>query len=173
MVFPLLYAIQAQHTSSELIAWLLAFRYPLSGDVSFSSELIPQLKLAEGWAYDLSLLTSVYAMKQRLEIYQTELSDNYEHLHRSIENNGVFGLMAVAQNIVDYLIALHPINIPRLIDDYQKLAKHYCQKYQKLAVFNRLLYAQETEEDLIARMINYLEYRCGQDEERDAQWALE
>ena len=157
VVFPLLYAIQAQHPSNELLQWLLAFRYPLSGDVGFSSQLIPQFNLADDWAYDLSLLTSVYHKKQGLEIYQTELSDNYEHLHRSIEKNGELGLMGVARDIVDYLAALHPLDKNRLIVDYQILAKQYCEKYQKLALFNGLFYVKEIEEDLIAQIIHYLE----------------
>jgi glucosyl-3-phosphoglycerate synthase len=159
LVFPLLDAIQAQHPANELLQWLLAFRYPLSGDVSFSSQLIPQLNLAAHWAYDLSLLTSVYDKQQALDVYQTELSDNYEHLHRRIEKNGESGLMGVAQDIVDYLTALiNPLDKTRLVADYYRLAKQYSDKYQKLALFNGLFYAQETEMDLIKRIINYLQY---------------
>lgn len=156
LVFPLLYAIQLQHSDNELLHWLLAFRYPLSGDVCFSSQLIPQLYFAQHWAYDLSLLTSVYHKKLGLEIYQTELADNYEHLHRRIEKGEESGLMEVAKDIANYLTTLFPLDKARLIADYQALAKQYWKKYQKLALFNGLFYAQETEEDLIARIVNYL-----------------
>ena len=158
LVFPLLYAIKAQHPTNELLQWLLAFRYPLSGDVSFCSQLIPELNLAEHWAYDLSLLTSIYHKQQKIEIYQTELTDNYKHLHRSIEKNGELGLMGVAKDIANYLTAQHPLDKTQLIADYHRLAKLYCEKYRKLALFNGLSYSQATEENLIAQIINHLEF---------------
>lgn len=123
-----------------------------------SSQLIPLLNFADLWAYDLSLLISVYHNQQALEIYQTELSHNYEHLHRRIEQNGELGLMEVAQDIINYLTTLYPLDKTQLIADYHQLARQYSKKYQKLALFNGLFYAQETEEDLIVRIINYLKF---------------
>jgi len=158
LVFPLLYAIKEQHPTSEFVQWLLAFRYPLSGDVAMSSQLLPQLSLSEHWAYDLSLLASVYRSQQALEIYQTELLDNYEHLHRSTEKNAELGLMEVAKDISDYLTTLHPLNRTRLMADYRRISMQYCYKYQKLALFNGFTYSLETEQSLIARFLNHLEF---------------
>ena len=157
LVLPLLYAIQAQHPTNELLQWLLAFRYPLSGDVAMSSQLLPQLDFSDHWAYDLSLLASLYQAEQKLEIYQTEVSDNYAHLHRSIEKDAELGLMEVAKDISDYLTALLRLDRTRLISDYQALSRRYCEKYRRLALFNGLFYSQQTEENLIAQFLNHLE----------------
>ena len=156
LVFPLLYAIQLQHPANALLEWLLAFRYPLSGDVCFASQLIPYLTIARHWAYDLSLLMAIYEIKQEIDVYQTELSDNYEHLHRSIEQDDASGLMEIVKNIVDYLIGLYPLNKPRLAADYQQLASDYCDKYQKLALFNGFMYSQDMEKQLVAKIVTYL-----------------
>ena len=160
LVLPLLNAIQAQHPTNELLQWLLAFRYPLSGDVAMSSRLLPQLHFSEHWAYDLSLLTSLYQAKQKLEIYQTEVSDNYEHLHRSIEKDAALGLMEVAKDISDYLTALRPLDRTRLIADYHALSRQYCEKYRKLALFNGLFYSQEAEQNLIAQFLTHIEFQA-------------
>lgn len=157
LVFPLLYAMQLQHPKDQLLEWLLEFRYPLSGDVSFSSELIPELNITEHWSYDLSLLISVFQKKEKIDIYQTELSDNYQHLHQPIEKNESEGLLRVAENILDYLTTLYALDKTRLISDYNLLAKQYCKKYQKLASFNGLNYAQKKEEDLITAIVTYLQ----------------
>ena len=154
LVFPLLYALQLQHATNDLLQWLLSFRYPLSGDVCFNSQLVPNLQLEENWAYDLSLLLSVY---NGLDIYQTELSDNYEHLHQSVVIDGEGGLMAVASSLISYLISLYPCNKARLIADYNSLAQQYCDKYRKLSLFNGLSYSQDNENDLVVRISNLIE----------------
>lgn len=156
LVFPLLYALSAQDPSNDLLQWLLSFRYPLSGDVAMSSQVLPELDIADNWSYDLSLLRSVHRAQQSLDIYQTELSDNYEHLHRSVEKKGESGLMEVAHDIVGYLLNLATHNRASLAQDYLKFAKQFCEKYKKLALFNGLNYSQETEEDLVKRIYSQI-----------------
>ena len=156
LVFPLLYAISAQDPANDLLQWLLAFRYPLSGDVAFSSQLLPKLALADHWAYDISLLNSVYRSEQKLDVYQTELSENYEHLHRSVEKEGELGLMEVSKDIVGYLLTAFTLDRPQLAADYFQLAKQYSEKYRKLALFNGLTYSQEAEGDLIKRIYSQI-----------------
>lgn len=157
LVFPLLDAMRTQDPTSALLQWLLAFRYPLSGDVALSSQLLPQLELADHWAYDLSLLTSLYRSQYTLDIYQTALSENYEHLHRSVEKDGASGLMDVARDVMGYLSKLTSLDRPRLAADYYRLAKQYSEKYKKLALFNGFTYSQESEDNLIQKIVAQLE----------------
>jgi glucosyl-3-phosphoglycerate synthase len=158
LVFPMLYAMSAQDPGNELLQWLLAFRYPLSGDVALSSQLLPKLVLADHWAYDVSLLNSVYRWQQKLDVYQTELSENYEHLHRSVEKDGELGLMEVSRDIVGYLLTAFTPDRSRLAADYHQLARQYCEKYRKLALFNGLTYSQEAEDDLIKRIYSQIAF---------------
>jgi glucosyl-3-phosphoglycerate synthase len=136
LVIPMLYAIQEQHPASDLTYWLLSFRYPLSGDVALVSDVVPHLTLHDNWAYDLSLLYSLYHLQDELSIYQTELTDNYEHLHRNLDGDKDLGLSELIKDISIYLMGLLPLNINRFIDDYENLAFRYCDKYKKLALFN-------------------------------------
>lgn len=136
LVFPMLYAIQEQCPTSDLNRWLLSFRYPLSGDVALASEILPHLKLEGNWAYDLSLLCSLFQYKDDISIYQTDLIDNYEHLHRDLSGDRQSGLIEAFEDISNYLMSVFTIDRNRLILDYHNLAQIYCYKYEKLALFN-------------------------------------
>ncbi len=136
LVYPLLYAIQEQCPTSELNRWLLSFRYPLSGDVALASEILPNLQLESNWAYDLSLLKSLFQYQDKISVYQTDLIDNYEHLHRDLSDGRQSGLMGMFEDISSYLLGLFPVDRNRLILDYGNLAQLYCQKYEKLVLFN-------------------------------------
>lgn len=156
LVFPLLSAMSAQDPTNDFLQWLLAFRYPLSGDVAMSSQLLPELIIADTWAYDLSLLRSVYRMQQGLDIYQTELSDNYEHLHRSVEKEGESGLMEVSQEIVAYLLSSDVRDKRQLAEDYYQFGLQFCEKYRKLALFNGLTYSKDSELSLVKRIYSQI-----------------
>jgi glucosyl-3-phosphoglycerate synthase len=136
LVFPMLHAIQEQCPTSDLNRWLLSFRYPLSGDVALASEILPHLKLEGSWAYDLSLLHSLFQHKDNTAVFQTDLLDNYEHLHRDLSGDRLSGLLDAFEDISTYLISLFPIDRNRLIRDYRNLAHLYCDKYAKLRLFN-------------------------------------
>jgi len=139
LVFPMLHAIQEQCPTSDLNRWLLSFRYPLSGDVALASEILPHLKLEGSWAYDLSLLHSLFQHKDNTSIFQTDLLDNYEHLHRDLSGDRLSGLLDAFDDISTYLIRLFPIDHHRLIRDYSNLAHTYCDKYEKLRLFNGMV----------------------------------
>lgn len=156
LVFPLLYAIQGQCPSSELNRWLLSFRYPLSGDVALASEILPKLQLESNWAYDLSLLKTLFQYKDEISVYQTDLTDNYEHLHRDLSDDRQSGLMGVFEDIASYLLSLFPVDRDRLILDYRNLAQIYCQKYEKLALFNGIK-NQDGDRGLVSQFTEHLD----------------
>ena len=155
LVIPMLYALQEQHPASDLTHWLLSFRYPLSGDVALTSDVVPHLTLHDNWAYDLSLLNSLHHHQDKLSIYQTELTDNYEHLHRNLDGDRDLGLIELTKDISIFLMGLFPLNINRFIDDYEKLALRYCEKYNKLALFNGIKYSN-TDNQLVLQILIYL-----------------
>lgn len=136
LVFPMLHAIQEQCPTSDLNRWLLSFRYPLSGDVALASEILPHLNLEGSWAYDLSLLHSLFQYQTNTSVFQTDLLDNYEHLHRDLSGDGPSGLLDAFKDISTYLVRLFPVDRNRLIRDYRNLAHLYCDKYEKLRLFN-------------------------------------
>jgi glucosyl-3-phosphoglycerate synthase len=156
LVFPMLHAIQEQCPTSDLNRWLLSFRYPLSGDVALASEILPHLKLEGSWAYDLSLLTSLFQYKDDNSIYQTDLLDNYEHSHRDLSGDRHSGLIAVFADIENYLMKLFPVDRNRLILDYRNLAQIYCSKYEQLAKFNGIE-ASDRDRQLVYQFIDHLD----------------
>lgn len=155
LVFPMLYAIQEQCPTSDLNRWLLSFRYPLSGDVALASEILPHLKLEGNWAYDLSLLTSLFQHNDNTSVFQTDLIDNYEHLHRDLSGDRQSGLIEAFEDISTYLMGLFPIDRDRLIRDYRNLAHIYCDKYDKLKLFNGIA-TSDSDRQLVSTFIDHL-----------------
>ena len=82
LVFPLLQAMKLQLGSDNLCDFLSEFRYPISGDVAITSRLISQLSLMQGWSYDLSLLIQARKRTISEKLFQTEVTDNYQHINR-------------------------------------------------------------------------------------------
>lgn len=156
LVFPLFHALLKQHPQSEVIQWLMQFRYPLSGDVAFQSRLIPKLRLMANWSYDLSLLVSIYQNISTEQVYQTEITSNYQHPHKTIEPNSHYGLMEVAFDIIGYLKQVNIIDSDRLAGDYEEIVIQFLHKYEKLALFNGFTFSRESEEQLANQLLELL-----------------
>ncbi|NCT56451.1 MAG: hypothetical protein GW760_01885 [Legionella sp.] len=154
LIFPLLQALLLQKKNDELLLFLTEFRYPLSGDVAFKSHLIPQLDLASNWSYDLSLLVSVHKNKSCLNLFQTEITQNYQHPHRDLNHASDFGLMEVARDIIAYLLNTFPVDTELLAKNYELSGQCFVNKYEKLALFNNLFFSKKNEEQLIALIIS-------------------
>lgn len=153
LVFPLLHAMRKQESAtsaSKVIDFLIEFRYPLSGDVAITSSLLSKLSLRAAWSYDLSLLVQVQQQAVDLPIFQTEITDNYQHIHREMASEANHGLIEVAQDIINYLLEFAPFNIQILASDYLRVAFALIDKYAKLADFNGLNF-NVLEEQKLAR----------------------
>lgn len=156
LVFPLLHALLFQCANDALLTFLLEFRYPLSGDVAIRSHLIPKLSMQFDWSYDLSLLSEIYKNRAGLHLFQTEISQNYQHAHRSLDIESEHSLMRIAADIIRYLLTRYPINRKILIENYTQLAQCFMTKYERLALFNGLEFNRDNEMRLINQIITLL-----------------
>ena len=156
LVFPLLQAMQRQADPSDLYSFLSEFRYPLSGDVAITSRLISQLPLMQGWSYDLALLVEIHTKKTEHTHFQTEITDNYQHIHRDAESTGADGLLVVATEICDYLLHMHPFDRLTLTHDYLRCASQFIDKYEHLALFNSFTFSRVEEEKLVKQLSTHL-----------------
>lgn len=151
-VFPLLTVLQQQQPSHDLINYLAAFRYSLSGDIALKSELIHQLSLRQDWAYDLGLLVEIYQKCKPKMIFQTEMTGNYQHIHGSSQH-----LLHMAEDIGQYLLQLQPCDWTSLPQAFHRVAMRYVDQYESLALFNGLPYARFEEEHLVEQLAQLLQ----------------
>lgn len=152
LLFPLLQAMRRQTDLTGLLDFLIEFRYPLSGEMAISSDLLRNLNLRTAWSYDLSLLTQIYEYATISSIYQTEISNNHQHQHRDSASDGDHGLQVVAVDIIDYLCGLYPFDFKQLATDYLSIASRFIDQYQLLAAFNGLNFSVEAEKELARRL---------------------
>lgn len=156
LIFPLLQAFLLQEKNDPLLLFLLEFRYALSGEMAIKSELIPTIHVMPNWAYDLSLLVEVYKNNAGLNLFQTEITHNYQHPHRHLETTSDYNLLDVAGDIIRYLKSLYPTNKASIIENYIQFANHFITKYEALALFNGLFFKREQEEQLVHQMVSLL-----------------
>lgn len=154
LVFPLLKAMRKQINTSELIDYLIEFRYPLSGEVAINSRLLSKLNLRQAWSYDLSLLVQVQQNLLDSPVFQTEITDNYQHQHRQLSGkNDSNSLSEVAQDIINYLLTFYKFDIEVLTHDYLSIASELIDKYMKLAAFNGLNFCLAEEKELVQQFM--------------------
>lgn len=153
LVFPLLQAMNKQINNNELIDFLLEFRYPLSGEVAISSNLLSRFCLRHSWSYDISLLVQVHKYIDNTPIFQTELTNNYQHQHRDLTTNSNHGLMEIAKDIIDFLLGFCNFDIKAIATDYLYFARELIDKYDKLATFNGIGSNVEEEKILINEVL--------------------
>lgn len=154
LVFPLLQAIKCQLGAHDIYDFLSEFRYPLSGDVAITSSLISRLQVMQGWSYDLSLLVQAYKTTARNTLFQTEVTDNYQHVNR--DENSHDGLLVTAAEIIDYLRNLCNLDQNQLIIDYRRCAANFIYRYECMALFNSLNFSKVEEEHLVGQIADML-----------------
>ncbi len=156
LIFPLFKAMHLHMQPTPWLDFLSEFRYPLSGDVAITSQLIKQISLQPGWSYDLSLLLEVFKILPQGQLFQTEITDNYQHLHRDANNDTTDGLGRVAIELIHFLLNLHAFNVERLSADYVQIAHHYIAKYEALALFNSFSFHRTEEEQLVTKLADFM-----------------
>jgi glucosyl-3-phosphoglycerate synthase len=72
---------------NAFIDYLSDFRYALSGEFAFVSNLARRIRISPTWGLEVSMLSEVYQMTSVNRICQVEISNTYEHKHQVLEKN--------------------------------------------------------------------------------------
>ena len=75
-------------------AFLRGFRYPLSGELCITRELLARQEFDHGWGFEVRMLHSLYRTAPRA-ICQSELCNAYDHKHQTPD-----ALVVMAQEII-------------------------------------------------------------------------
>ncbi len=161
---PLLLALKRKFTESNeekvlrLIEFLLNFKYQLSGEVAFRTDLLKKMRFATNWGVEIFTLIEVY--RKAPSVAQVMFSeDPFDHKHQDVSaEDQKKGLNRMAVDIVTTLMNALVIEEGLEISDtffrdlaitYQAVAEDQIRKYSDDADFSNLKYNRDAEEYLV------------------------
>ena len=105
LVSPLLIAMEKTVGKSEYLEFMKSFKYPLSGEFSFTRNLLSELKISTDWGLEIGILSEVQRSQSSNRICQVDLADRYDHKHQdlSLDDNSL-GLSRMSIDIIKTLI---------------------------------------------------------------------
>lgn len=69
---------------SAYMRLLRSLRYPLSGEVALSSDMLRQMPFYTGWSLELGMLWSIHRHQWTSRFCQVEIADDYRHRHHPV-----------------------------------------------------------------------------------------
>jgi glucosyl-3-phosphoglycerate synthase len=142
-----------------------AYRYPLGGEVCFSTKLAKGINVAHNWSLEVSTLSEVYDKVSPRKIAQIDLSKNYEHKHQELSvedpHKGLHRMVIdITRFFLDYTRSNgHILNtefIEMLQDTYYKKAQIFIKKYSDDSESNNLNYNRQQEESTVLYFRNFI-----------------
>ena len=159
LLTPLLRTLASILGPHEFFDYLNAFRYPLSGEVCMSVDVLRRARVPSDWGVEIGLLTEVYRSTSPRQICQVDVADVYDHKHQDLSfADPTRGLNRMAGEIVSCLfkaIGAQAIALDRgvfntVLAAYAARAGETLHSYAADAALNGLHFDRRQEEVAIA-----------------------
>ncbi len=157
-VRPMLETLQVNiKHESEILKYLEAFKYTLSGEFAMRSDLALSIRIPGDWGLEVGLLAEVYRNATLKKICQTDLG-YYDHKHKDVGTDKNEGLFKMVRDILTTFLRivtetttttvsqpfLHSIRVK-----YKRLAQDLIRQYHADALCNGLNYNRHMEETYV------------------------
>lgn len=158
LVTPLLRALKLTVGSTEYLEYLDNFRYPLSGEFSLQTRIIPGLRIPSDWGLEIGILSELQRNHASRGICQAEILDIYDHKHKSISaEDQASGLSKMSIDITKAFfrklaIHGHVLNsetFRTIKATYYRTALDLVEMYQNDAIMNGLDFDRHAEESAV------------------------
>jgi len=129
-------------TSSDLLAYLGAFRYALAGEFAATSDLVSRLRTPRGWGLEIGTLGDTFDAAGFAGTAQVDLGV-HEHEHRPVDGAAGLGEMCTQVGAVLFrLLEEHGLDpeYETLPSRYRACARTLVDQYEADAAFNDLAY---------------------------------
>ena len=83
-VHPLITSLKKILGNTEYLEYMDAFRYPLSGEFAFSTDLLGAVRIPSDWGLEIGVLSEAYRNTTSRRICQVDIADNYDHKHQEM-----------------------------------------------------------------------------------------
>jgi len=142
----------------NFVRFLRSFRYPISGEFAFTSDLALDVDIPGDWGIEIGVMAEMYRNVISKRICQTDLGV-YEHKHQTIgtTESGLIKMTSdILKTLLRVLIEEDHIQVSReflisLRVLYQRHAQDYIRKYHADAHFNNLKYDRHLEETMVEK----------------------
>ncbi|MHC4756226.1 MAG: glycosyltransferase family protein [Planctomycetota bacterium] len=131
------------------------FKYPLSGEFSYTSRLAREMNIAYDWSLEVATLSEVYHRVKDRKIAQADLVPNYEHRHQELSpDDATTGLSRMVIDIAKFYlhymrahgIALDDSFVDMMLHTYYDNALKFIKCYSDDAEMNNLVFDRYREE---------------------------
>jgi glucosyl-3-phosphoglycerate synthase len=155
LVTPLLRALKLTLGTTPYLDFLDSFRYPLSGEFSLLTHIIPGLRIPSDWGLEIGVLSEIQRNHAHHRVCQTEILDIYDHKHKDLsEQDREAGLAKMSTDITKALFRKLAIQGHILTREtfrtiratYYRIALDLVTVYQNDAIVNALEFDRHAEE---------------------------
>ena len=155
LVAPLLRSLISVMGADEFLKYLVAFRYPLSGEFAVTSSLARSNRIPSDWGLEVGTLAEVFRNTSPKRVCQVDLCRFYEHKHQSLSlEDPTKGLMKMAGDICISLFrtlasrgtVMNASHFDTLQVAYLRAAQDAIRQYHADAVVNGLTFNRHDEE---------------------------
>jgi len=99
-VQPLITSLKKILGHTEYLEFMDAFRYPLSGEFSLSTDLLAAMRIPSDWGLEVGILSEAYRNTTTRRVCQVDIADNYDHKHQEMgKGDYTDGLSRMAHEI--------------------------------------------------------------------------
>jgi glucosyl-3-phosphoglycerate synthase len=150
---------------NAFIEYLDNFRYALSGEFAFDSNLARGIRISPTWGLEVSMLSEVYQKTSVNRICQVEIIESYEHKHQLLARDKPGeGLIRMAADIGKALfrvlsqdgLVMSEAFFRTLMTAYIQESRIAIEKYNALAVLNGLAYDRHEEIEAVEAFVDSL-----------------
>ena len=147
----------------DLLNFLRAFRYPLSGEFAMTQDISIDLDLPGDWGIEIGILAEIYRNVAIKRICQTDLG-LYEHKHQPVgdEERGLVKMVRdIFKTLLRVLTEEDHIQVSEeflvsLRVSYLKIARDCIRQYHADSVFNALKHDRHSEETMIEKFSKHI-----------------
>jgi len=152
---PFLRAMKSVLGPLPLLDYLDAFRYPLAGECSLTTDLARINRVPGDWGLEVGVLAEVYRNCAARRVCQVELVENYDHKHQDLsESDASRGLhrmvvdiaSSLIRNLASYGVDFSSGFLNTLTAAYVRIAQDAISSYSDDAALNGLTFDRHEEE---------------------------
>lgn len=158
-VAPLLNSLVDVFGQRDYLSYLLAYRYPLSGEFALTSDLALTTRIPANWGLEVGLLAEVYRNVAPKRIAQVDLGI-FDHKHQDVGQSANQGLQKMCRDIFQSLlrtlteteqVEIGPDQLRSLRIKFRREAQDLARQYFVDARFNGLQFDRHKEENTLER----------------------
>jgi glucosyl-3-phosphoglycerate synthase len=152
---PLLRAMKSVLGHQPLLEYLEAFRYPLAGECSMTTDLVRANRVPGDWGLEVGVLAEVYRNCSLKRVCQVELVENYDHKHHALSegdpSSGLHRMVtdiaaSLIRNLASYGVEFDAGFLNTLIAAYVRMAQDGIARYSDDSALNGLQFDRHAEE---------------------------